>query len=161
MLDGVDDSRYVNKAYLEKHNPQIGGYYVLYPDGYESWSPAEAFEAGYHRYDDPINLEEGQEAREARLAQEAAERAEFPTQKVRIRAEPGSKCLGLVVQRFEGGVECDEMQPRTTYERELGYHDELHVIALTGRSREAFMRAAGIEPVQPLSPADAAQQDGE
>ncbi|MFA5381984.1 MAG: hypothetical protein WC356_02375 [Candidatus Micrarchaeia archaeon] len=26
-------------------NP-VGGYYVLYEDGYESWSPAKAFEAG-------------------------------------------------------------------------------------------------------------------
>lgn len=29
--------------YLDKHNPQIGGYYVQYPDGYISWSPADAF----------------------------------------------------------------------------------------------------------------------
>ena len=26
---------------------EAGGYYVRYPDGYESWSPAEAFEEGY------------------------------------------------------------------------------------------------------------------
>lgn len=25
----------------------IGGYYVQYDDGYESWSPAKAFEEGY------------------------------------------------------------------------------------------------------------------
>jgi len=37
----------VTKQYLEKHKPQAGGYYVLYDDGYESWSPAKAFEAGY------------------------------------------------------------------------------------------------------------------
>lgn len=29
-------------------NP-LGGYYVRYQDGYESWSPAEAFEEGYTR----------------------------------------------------------------------------------------------------------------
>ena len=29
-------------------NP-IGGYYVRYKDGFESWSPAEAFEQGYRR----------------------------------------------------------------------------------------------------------------
>lgn len=28
----------------------IGGYYVRYPDGFESWSPADAFEAGYTPY---------------------------------------------------------------------------------------------------------------
>lgn len=35
--------------YLQKHNPQPGGYYVVYQDGYKSYSPAEAFEAGYER----------------------------------------------------------------------------------------------------------------
>lgn len=28
-----------------------GGYYVRYEDGYESWSPAKAFEEGYTRID--------------------------------------------------------------------------------------------------------------
>lgn len=37
----------VTQGYLEKHRPQPGGYYVLYDDGYQSWSPAEAFENGY------------------------------------------------------------------------------------------------------------------
>lgn len=27
----------------------VGGYYVRYEDGYESWSPAKAFEEGYTR----------------------------------------------------------------------------------------------------------------
>jgi hypothetical protein len=35
--------------YLRKHNPQAGGYYVVYADGYKSWSPAKAFEEGYTR----------------------------------------------------------------------------------------------------------------
>lgn len=36
--------------YLEKApNGVEGGYYVVYADGYVSWSPAEAFEAGYSR----------------------------------------------------------------------------------------------------------------
>ena len=39
----------VNREYMQKHNPQVGGYYVLYPDGYESWSPPKAFEEGYTR----------------------------------------------------------------------------------------------------------------
>ena len=34
-------------AFLERHQPEIGGYYVKYQDGYESYSPAQAFEAGY------------------------------------------------------------------------------------------------------------------
>lgn len=39
----------VDHAYVSKHKPQVGGYYVVYPDGYKSWSPAEAFESGYTR----------------------------------------------------------------------------------------------------------------
>src|SRR3990167_8922498 len=35
--------------YVRKHNPQAGGYYVVYRDGYKSFSPAEAFEEGYTR----------------------------------------------------------------------------------------------------------------
>lgn len=35
----------------EKHKPQVGGYYVLYEDGYTSYSPAKAFEEGYKRED--------------------------------------------------------------------------------------------------------------
>lgn len=39
----------VDREYVRKHNPQPGGYYVVYADGYKSWSPAAAFEEGYTR----------------------------------------------------------------------------------------------------------------
>ena len=35
--------------YVRKHNPEVGGYYVVYKDGYKSFSPASAFEEGYTR----------------------------------------------------------------------------------------------------------------
>lgn len=41
----------VDADYVAKHNPQAGGYYVVYRDGYKSWSPAEAFEDGYTKLD--------------------------------------------------------------------------------------------------------------
>ncbi len=37
----------VDSDYMRKHKPQIGGYYVVYKDGYTSFSPADAFEDGY------------------------------------------------------------------------------------------------------------------
>ncbi len=37
----------VSEEYAKKHNPKAGGYYVVYEDGYNSWSPKEAFENGY------------------------------------------------------------------------------------------------------------------
>ena len=39
----------VSQEYIDKHHPQEGGYYVQYEGGYESYSPAEAFESGYTR----------------------------------------------------------------------------------------------------------------
>jgi hypothetical protein len=39
----------VSDEYASKHNPDAGGYYVRYADGYESFSPAQAFEEGYTR----------------------------------------------------------------------------------------------------------------
>lgn len=37
----------VTAEYIAKHKPVPGGYYVVYKDGYQSFSPAEAFEDGY------------------------------------------------------------------------------------------------------------------
>ena len=37
----------VDAEYINKHNPEVGGYYVVYKDGYKSYSPEKAFEEGY------------------------------------------------------------------------------------------------------------------
>jgi hypothetical protein len=37
----------VDADFMFKHKPQAGGYYVVYDDGYKSFSPAKAFEEGY------------------------------------------------------------------------------------------------------------------
>lgn len=37
----------VDQVYMQKHEPEVGGYYVVYKDGYKSFSPAKAFEDGY------------------------------------------------------------------------------------------------------------------
>jgi len=39
----------LSAEFVTKHNPQSGGYYVVYADGYKSYSPAKAFEDGYTR----------------------------------------------------------------------------------------------------------------
>ena len=48
-----EDPRYgpitVDWVYVRKHDPKPGGYYVVYKDGYKSFSPADAFEDGYTR----------------------------------------------------------------------------------------------------------------
>jgi len=37
----------VTDAFVYKHEVKAPGYYVVYADGYTSWSPVEAFEEGY------------------------------------------------------------------------------------------------------------------
>lgn len=37
----------VGIKYYHMHRPRVGGYYVIYKDGYKSFSPAGAFEDGY------------------------------------------------------------------------------------------------------------------
>lgn len=47
-----EDMRYapipVDAVWFNRHNPSGPGYYVVYPDGYTSWSPVKAFEQGYN-----------------------------------------------------------------------------------------------------------------
>lgn len=37
----------VDEDYMRKHRPKAGGYYIVYNDGYKSYSPSKAFEEGY------------------------------------------------------------------------------------------------------------------
>lgn len=41
-------------AYVEEYNDNKG-YYVVYPDGYESWTPAEVFEDAYKVSETPLD----------------------------------------------------------------------------------------------------------
>ena len=44
---GSKQKKEVSAEWLLKNNPQVDGYFVIYEDGYESFSPAEPFESGY------------------------------------------------------------------------------------------------------------------
>lgn len=37
----------VGQKYMDRHQPEVGGYFVIYEDGYVSYSPGAVFEAGY------------------------------------------------------------------------------------------------------------------
>ena len=41
--------RLMPRAGLDKHNPEVGGYLVVYVDGYKAFSPRKAFLEGYTR----------------------------------------------------------------------------------------------------------------
>jgi hypothetical protein len=45
--EGYAPFRVGHTDFVLKHKPQVGGYYVVYEDGYASFSPAAAFESGY------------------------------------------------------------------------------------------------------------------
>lgn len=44
---GINAGFMVQKDWMEKHSPEVGGYYVVYDSDYSSYSPADAFESGY------------------------------------------------------------------------------------------------------------------
>ncbi|EEV8887379.1 DUF2829 domain-containing protein, partial [Escherichia coli] len=43
---------HVDKMFLQKHRPEIGGYLVAYEDGSLSYSPEKTFEEGFSRTND-------------------------------------------------------------------------------------------------------------
>lgn len=38
---------HIDQSVIRRNEPEVGDYFVLYEDGYRSWSPAAAFEGGY------------------------------------------------------------------------------------------------------------------
>jgi hypothetical protein len=51
---GYAPLRVGHEEYMLRCKPEVGGYYVVYADGYTSYSPAKAFEDGYGRADGRI-----------------------------------------------------------------------------------------------------------
>ena len=43
----IGGSKFLTDEWNERFKPEVGGYYVIYEDGYISYSPAKAFEEGY------------------------------------------------------------------------------------------------------------------
>lgn len=46
VLEGCGEMD-VGPQWLNRHNPEVGGYYVRYRDDFSSYSPRQAFEEGY------------------------------------------------------------------------------------------------------------------
>jgi len=47
--DKVGGMMKLGADFVGRHRPEVGGYIVIYEDGYKSFSPAKAFEEGYSR----------------------------------------------------------------------------------------------------------------
>jgi hypothetical protein len=43
----ISGSKFMTDEWKDRFKPEVGGYFVMYEDGYTSFSPAEAFESGY------------------------------------------------------------------------------------------------------------------
>jgi len=43
----IGGSQFLTDEWKDRFAPEVGGYYVVYEDGYTSYSPAPAFESGY------------------------------------------------------------------------------------------------------------------
>ena len=63
------DARYepitVGRDWLIRHEPQVGGYYVVYEDGYKSYSSERAFEDGYAAIAEAENVQPDENAQES------------------------------------------------------------------------------------------------
>lgn len=46
-LEGVPFEIEPTYNFMDAKRPEVGGYFVVYEDGYESYSPQKAFEEGY------------------------------------------------------------------------------------------------------------------
>jgi hypothetical protein len=46
-FEGDFEPAQVDAEWMRSRRPQVGGYWVLYKDGYTSWSPAKQFDEGY------------------------------------------------------------------------------------------------------------------
>lgn len=49
----------VDEPWIKRHNACVGGYYVIYEDGYTSFSPRAAFEGGYTRITNDAPMAQG------------------------------------------------------------------------------------------------------
>lgn len=82
----------VSADYVNKHDPQPGGYYVRYDTGYESWSPAQAFEEGYTLIQESSGLTFGDAIRLLKQGKKL-QRAGWNGKNMWIALSPGSSAL--------------------------------------------------------------------
>lgn len=60
--------RIVSSKFFKKHKPSVGGYFVVYEDGYTSFSPKRVFNEGYVSIGNPHNRKNGDTTRMVDMA---------------------------------------------------------------------------------------------
>lgn len=103
----------VAPEWIAKHSPEAGGYYVVYDDGYTSFSPAEAFESGYSYIDNEM-LKAGMTRVMITNKSDRAIRVHAPKQQLRI-VEPGAATF-VQTDEVVSVIEDPEMGEGETHE---------------------------------------------
>ncbi|HEY1129166.1 MAG TPA: hypothetical protein VGF12_07165 [Roseateles sp.] len=93
VLGEIGAIAWLDEAWHAKHRPEVGGYYVVYSDGYLSYSPAKAFEEGYTR--EPANYQE-------RVRRELAERTGELDRLSAFIGGPNAACLTTLQHQLMG-----------------------------------------------------------
>lgn len=72
-FEGDYEPMEMDTGWMQKHAPEAGGYFVVYADNYESYSPAKAFEEGYTPYVEPEGTERRRKGAGERLSDDEVE----------------------------------------------------------------------------------------
>lgn len=78
----------ISKHVLENKNPSQGDYYVLYDDGYFSFSPPKAFEDGYSLLEEEAKVEEEAPVAEGESINEHLEDGDKEKEKEKPKTDP-------------------------------------------------------------------------
>ena len=117
-----DYNKYRGREIPADENPTDNGYLVKYPDGYESWSPAYAFEEAYREYDEnklPATAV-------GMMSEDYRERFKAEYKQLTLRIE-GLK--GMLKKWDEGTLSFEPTCPRSIYDLQLeGMTDYMAVL---------------------------------
>ena len=107
-----DYNKYRGREIPADENPTDNGYLVKYPDGYESWSPAYAFEEAYREYDEnklPATAV-------GMMSEDYKERFKAEYKQLEIRFDG---LRGMLKKWDEGTLAFEPTCPRSTYNMQL------------------------------------------
>lgn len=107
-----DYNKYRGREIPADENPTDNGYLVKYPDGYESWSPAYAFEEAYREYDGnklPATAV-------GMMSEDYKERFKAEYKQLEIRFDG---LRGMLKKWDEGTLVFEPTCPRSTYNMQL------------------------------------------
>lgn len=126
----------VEDGWLHKHEPRVGGYIVVYEDGYASYSPAEPFESGYIKID--TQTAEPDRSNHAMLRREVQALANLLLGRTTSRALPSPQEVGRLL--LNAIAMYGEPEPQTGTSGRV-----------TALNQQEIMQKSGFEPNDKLA----------